>query len=108
MHTFTYSHEQAKAIYEMGLCPALAAGFNAGAALEDLQHYNEQKRVDDAKKISEDEKNNLYVGKVVNDGRLGKIVEIDGPKVKLVGYYERTWWALMSNLSDWSFRKEVA
>lgn len=48
-HVFTYSHEEAQRIYDMGLCPALDAGFNAGAALADLQHYNQAKREEETR-----------------------------------------------------------
>jgi len=48
----------------------------------------------------------IWVGKVVNDGKLGVIESIDGNRVKLRGYLgPRT--ARIGDLSDWSFRADA-
>jgi hypothetical protein len=94
---------QARQVYAMGFAPAIDEGFDPYAALDMI-------REDNAKKLDERAAVNsgsLFVGKIVNDGKLGRIVELDGVRVKLVGYFNRVRWAHIGNLSDWSFREEV-
>lgn len=95
---------QAREVYAMGFAPAIDAGFDPHAALAMI-------REDNAKTLDERAAGNidaLFLGKIVSDGKLGRIIEIDGVRVKLVGYFNRTWWAHMGNLSDWSFRAEAS
>lgn len=78
----TYTVEQARKIYAMGLVPALDAGFNPSLALEIIQSANVAAR--EAK--AEARKASLSVGMVVSDGRLGTIIAIEGNRVLLQGY----------------------
>ena len=92
--------EQARSVYAMGLVPALAAGLDIHGAVEVIIA---------SKSAGLDERGaanigKLWIGKTVNDGKLGSIVEFDGLRVKLHGYLNNIRWAHVGELSDWSFR----
>ncbi|MFB9952077.1 hypothetical protein ACFFP0_24780 [Rhizobium puerariae] len=93
----TYSIEQARKIYAMGFVPATEAGFNPWLALETIQNAAQAER--EAK--AEARKADLKVGMVVNDGRLGTILSIEGNHVMLQGYLAKRS-AHIADLHDWS------
>ncbi|CCM77098.1 hypothetical protein [Rhizobium mesoamericanum] len=98
-----YTIEQARKIYAMGLVPAHNAGFDPWLALETIQNAAQAER--DAK--AEERKTRLTVGMVVSDGRLGKVISIDGNRVMLQSYLAKRS-AHIGDLTDWSFRAEKA
>lgn len=91
----TYTVEQARKIYAMGLVPALDAGFNPSLALEIIQNANVAAREEKA----EARKPILSVGMVVSDGRLGTIIGFEGNRVLLQGYLAKRS-AHIADLSD--------
>lgn len=95
----TYTIEQARKIYAMGLVPAHNAGFDPWEALEVIRIANAEAR----EKKAEANTKNIWVGKVVNDGKLGCIRAIEGNHVTLAGYFG-TRSVHIGNLSEWSFR----
>jgi len=94
----TYSVEHARKIYAMGAFPAIEAGFDPWKALEIIQNAAQAERETKA----EARKADLRVGMVVNDGRLGTIVSIDGNRVTLQGYLAKRS-AHIADLHDWSY-----
>jgi hypothetical protein len=98
----TYTVEQARQIYAMGAFPAIEAGFDPWAALEIVQNA----AVADRDERAAANMDKIWVGKTVNDGKLGVIESIDGNRVTLRGYFgKRT--AHIGKLTDWSFRAEA-
>jgi hypothetical protein len=95
----TYSVEQARKIYAMGAFPAMEAGFDPWKALEIIQNAAQAER--DEKAAAR--KPSLHVGMVVNDGRLGTIISIEGNRVTLQGYLAKRS-AHIADLTDWSYR----
>ncbi|XAI95135.1 hypothetical protein [Microcystis phage Mwe-JY13] len=97
----TYTVEQARKIYAMGLVPAVDAGFDPWAALKIVQNAAVAER-DERASANMDK---IWVGKTVSDGKLGVIESIDGNRVKLRGYLAKRS-AHIADLSEWSFRHE--
>ena len=93
-----YTIEEARKIYAMGMVPARNAGFDPWAALEVIQAAN----VADADAKAEARLGSIHVGQIVNDGKLGKVVEVDGYRVKLAGYFGERW-SHIGRLHDWSY-----
>lgn len=95
--------DAARKTYAMGLAPALDAGLDPHEAVDVIRAHN-AKAIDET---ASDRVNQLWVGKTVCDGKLGRIDEINGARVKLVGYFGSRW-VQIGRLTEWSFRPASA
>lgn len=95
--------EVARQVYAMGFVPAIEAGHSPYEALEAVRADNAA-RLDARAALGIE---TLFVGKAVNDGRLGWIEEIDGNRVKLSNMRNQSRWVHAGMLNEWSFRLDA-